>query len=112
MRLSKTLQKVMLDASANSFGDAKLILFGSRVDDSKRGGDFDLAIKGDFSKEEFRARKWKFLKYMMLRDFDLPIDLVLYSTSSSLLQQEIDRGIKINDEAYFDVKELSSREYL
>ena len=95
MRLSKRLKKVILDASANSFGDVGLILFGSRLDDSKRGGDFDLAIKGDFSKEEFRARKWKFLKYLMLRDFDLPIDLVLYSTSSRLLQQEIDKGMKI-----------------
>lgn len=67
MRLSKNQKKVILEASESSFGDANIILFGSRVDDSKRGG-----------------------------DFDLPIGLVLYTTSSRLLQQEIDKGIKIN----------------
>ena len=46
MRLTQQQQRVINDAAAQSFGpDAKVILFGSRLDDQKRGGDIDLLVE-------------------------------------------------------------------
>ncbi len=46
MRLSETQQQRILEATRQNFGDdAKAWLFGSRVDDTRRGGDVDLYIE-------------------------------------------------------------------
>jgi uncharacterized protein len=46
MRLTQRQQSVITDVAAETFGpDAKVILFGSRVDDTKRGGDIDLLVE-------------------------------------------------------------------
>jgi predicted nucleotidyltransferase len=96
MRISDNLKKQLLKLFYESFGDVEIILFGSRVDDSKRGGDFDFAIKG-ISKEEFKKNKLKFLKLLLLNDLDdLPIDLVHFDTANELLKKEIiNKGIKL-----------------
>ena len=93
MRISNFLKEHFLNASKEAFGDAKLILFGSRVNNDKRGGDFDIAVVCDMSKSEFKKAKVKFFKYLLLRDLDLPIDLVNYKFSSDLLKKEIDKGV-------------------
>ncbi len=46
MRLTPAQQSVIHQATLLNFGeDAKVWLFGSRVDDSRRGGDVDLYIE-------------------------------------------------------------------
>jgi predicted nucleotidyltransferase len=48
MRLSELQQSVIRTTVAETFGtQASVWLFGSRVDDSKRGGDIDLLIETD-----------------------------------------------------------------
>ncbi len=48
MRLSKEQIAVLIDEARHFFGDnAKIWLFGSRVDDHKKGGDIDLYIETD-----------------------------------------------------------------
>jgi len=95
VRLPDYLKDEFLRASKEAFGEARVILFGSRIDDSKRGGDFDLAVVCDMSKDEFKKAKVKFFKYLLLKDLDLPIDLVNYNLSSDLLKKEIDKGVTI-----------------
>ena len=56
------------------------------------GGDFDIAVVKEMRKDEFKNGKIEFFKYLLLRDLDLPIDLVLYSNANSLLKNEIDKG--------------------
>jgi predicted nucleotidyltransferase len=75
------------------FDDVEVIFFGSRKDFTKRGGDIDIAIKG-LSKEEFKKRKIKFFKILLLNDFDLPVDLVRYESASNLLKSEIENEIR------------------
>jgi predicted nucleotidyltransferase len=48
MRITEHEKKAIIDAVKNADPDARVWLFGSRVDDSKKGGDIDIAI---FSKK-------------------------------------------------------------
>ena len=95
MRVSNYLRDEIKKASKIAFGEADLILFGSRVDASKKGGDFDIAVVTDMKHEHFKKAKVEFFKYLILKDLDLPIDLVLYSKVNELLKQEIDRGVRL-----------------
>jgi predicted nucleotidyltransferase len=97
MRVSNYLKDKILTTIYKSFGKCEVILFGSRVDDNKSGGDFDIAIKSNLSKEEFKKAKIAFFKEMILSDLDLPIDLIDYNhVKNSILKNEIDKkGVKL-----------------
>ena len=46
MRLTPEQAAIIREAAAEAFGsDARVWLFGSRVDDAKRGGDIDLLVQ-------------------------------------------------------------------
>ncbi len=98
MRLPETLKVSILKAIHESFGNVDIYLFGSRTDDTKRGGDIDIAIRTDMSRERFRKHKIAFVSLLMRMGFDLKIDLVQYSDSTdALLKSEIQsQGIKLN----------------
>jgi len=89
MRVSPYLKNEFKQASQKAFGVCKLILFGSRTDDAKTGGDFDIAVNINISKEKFKKEKVQFFKYLLLKDLDLPIDLVHLASASELLKDEI-----------------------
>ncbi len=98
MRLSPRLVKLINSAKNISFGnDVEIYLFGSRVDDFKRGGDIDLAVKTSVSRELFRKQKAKFLAFLIRKGYDLRIDLVqLSQNTDELLYSEIcEQGIKL-----------------
>ena len=96
MRLSKRVIKIIEDNIKKSFGDVNVYLFGSRVDDSKRGGDIDLAIDSNLSREEFRKKRAIFLANLIRIDFDYSVDIVDFNTKDELLYYEIRRNcIKI-----------------
>ncbi len=96
MRVSNYLKNTILEVIQNSFGNCETILFGSRTDNSKKGGDFDIAIKCNLSKEEFKKAKVQFFKELILKDLDLPIDLIAYNHAGKMLKNEIDRkGVKL-----------------
>jgi len=97
MRLSKRVISILKDNIAKSFGDVNIYLFGSRTDDTKKGGDIDLAIDTDLSKQEFRKRKSLFLSLLARIDFDYKIDIVNFNTKDELLYNEIrNNNIKLN----------------
>ncbi|WP_320034557.1 nucleotidyltransferase domain-containing protein [Halarcobacter sp.] len=89
MRLKKVIVDKIKDAILNSFGDVNIYIFGSRVDDSKRGGDIDIAIDSNFGREEFRKRKIKLISNLLRKDFDLKIDIVNYNTNDEFLKKQI-----------------------
>jgi predicted nucleotidyltransferase len=56
MRLSPETATAIKRAVADCFGPgARVLLFGSRVDDSRRGGDIDLVIEADLMDTEMVA---------------------------------------------------------
>lgn len=57
MRLTPTEIAAIKAAARDAFGETAVVrLFGSRVDDSRRGGDIDLHIEVDRLDDERRAR--------------------------------------------------------
>ena len=44
MRITEQEKNVIIDAVKNADPDARVWLFGSRTDDSKKGGDIDIAV--------------------------------------------------------------------
>ena len=92
MRLPKHIKIELLNAANSAFDNARLLLFGSRIDDTKKGGDFDIAVSCDMDREAFKKAKVQFFKYLLLKDLDIPVDLVHYQSAGTLLKREIDKG--------------------
>ncbi len=55
--------------------DAHVYLFGSRVDDTKRGGDIDLLIESNIlTKQDLRKIRWQFFERFGEQKMDLVLD--------------------------------------
>ncbi len=79
MRLTQDQQTVIRSASAETFGEGVGIwLFGSRVDDSKRGGDIDLLIcPGPDARDQLFSRKIRLLTKLERVLGERKIDVVI-----------------------------------
>ncbi len=89
MRLANRLKNHIKRCILNSFGDVDVFLFGSRVDDAKKGGDIDLAGDVDLSPAQFRKYKIKFISELVRTGLGLKIDIVPFKSSDTLLRDEI-----------------------
>ncbi len=89
MRLSDRIHKAIKEVALQSFGEVDVILFGSRTDDGRKGGDIDLAIGSHLSSEQFRHAKTLFLSGLLRKGLELKIDLVQLADADTLLQSEI-----------------------
>jgi len=89
MRVSKKVVKIIHDNINKSFGDVRVYLFGSRTDDTQRGGDIDIAIDTDIQKREFRDKRLQLLGLLAKIDFDYKVDIADYNTPDTLLHKEI-----------------------
>jgi len=97
MRLSRRVIQILDENIKKSFGDVNIYLFGSRTDDSKKGGDIDLAIDTNLSREEFRKKKSSLLAMLIRIDFDYQLDVVDFNTKDELLYSEIQKNyIQLN----------------
>jgi predicted nucleotidyltransferase len=88
MRLSYHERQVIHEEAHTIFGEeAEIFLFGSRVDDRKRGGDIDLYIKLT-NKENLSEKKTRFLSRVKWRTEDQRIDVVFNEDSGRLIEKE------------------------
>lgn len=76
MRLDQTTRDE-IRAAARRFFDADVYLFGSRADDTRRGGDIDLYIESALSPEEAVRARLAMLAHLYRRIGERRIDLVL-----------------------------------
>ena len=88
MRLTDFEQKMIKKAFIESFEGGKIYLFGSRVDENKRGGDIDLYLIPSQKFDNERDRKIKFLVKLDLYIGEQKIDVILAKDSSRLIEQE------------------------
>ena len=92
MRLSKRMVDILTYNIEKSFGDVTIYLFGSRTDDSRSGGDIDIALELNMPKDEFRKKKAKFLASLARMGYHIKIDLVQYNHNEPLLHKEIENN--------------------
>jgi len=75
MRLSKEQVYVLKNKLQSLSATAKLYLFGSRVDDNKKGGDIDLLIiSKELRKQDIRSLRIEFFKYFGEQKLDIILD--------------------------------------
>ncbi len=87
----KTIKQIFLDI----YKTGEIYLFGSRLDDSKRGGDIDLFIKTTHQ-DGILNKKIKFLSLLKQKIGDQKIDIVISKDTTRIIEQEaLSKGVKL-----------------
>jgi len=95
MRLNKQEIKAIKNCFLEIFKIGKIYLFGSRVDDSQKGGDIDLYIITD-NKEDLLMKKIDFLVKLKQSIGDQKIDVIISRDKTRLIEQEaLKNGIEL-----------------
>lgn len=88
MRITELERKAILKIARDVFGEkTRVYLFGSRVDDTKRGGDIDLFIEPE-NREDTLERKIDFKVRLKLEIEDQKIDVVVADSSGTPIELE------------------------
>lgn len=95
MRLLPHYQEIIKKYFVEFFENGEVYLFGSRVDDNKKGGDIDLYFVLKEHSNLFE-KKLKFLSRVKRELGEQKIDIVFNTDSSRLIEKEaIKWGIKL-----------------
>jgi predicted nucleotidyltransferase len=95
MRLNDFEQNSIKKAFKDVFKHGEVYLFGSRVDDNKRGGDIDLYIIPQ-TKENLREKKSLFLSKLYEYIGEQKIDIIIAKDKNRLIEQEaIRNGVRL-----------------
>lgn len=95
MRLTNEEIHHIKDYVAEVFGrEARVYLFGSRVDDTKKGGDIDLFIEADDKTNplEKASQLWSKLQFAL---GEQKIDIIMASDPDRLIEKEARRTGKL-----------------
>lgn len=76
MRLTQEQQQYIVETFLDVFGKGEISLFGSRVDDTKKGGDIDLYVS-PISNQNIADKRITFLARLKRKLGDQKIDLIL-----------------------------------
>jgi len=89
MRLTQFEKNTILNVSREFYGkNSKISLFGSRVDDSQKGGDIDLLIEPEWKKFDLEYKLY-FLVSLKSMIGDQKIDLVIDQGEDNLFMNSI-----------------------
>jgi predicted nucleotidyltransferase len=80
MRLSKQEISIIKKVILENINDAKIMLFGSRVYDDKRGGDIDIFV--ETNQNINLKKKLKILTKLELNGIERKVDLILKTPTS------------------------------
>jgi len=95
MRLSTFEIQAILETFQNIFGKGKVYLFGSRLDDRKKGGDIDLFLDV-FDTKDLYTKKNTFILELESKIGEQKIDVVFKKDSSRKIEQEALKGIELD----------------
>ncbi len=87
MRLSEFEKMSIKKSFEETFEKGKIYLFGSRVDDTKRGGDIDLYLIPDKKVDDIRQRKRRFLIKLEERIGEQKIDVIIAKERRRTIEQ-------------------------
>ena len=94
MRLSLKEQQEIKKILKDIFGDVKIYIFGSRLDDSKKGGDIDIFLqipKPIANKRAKRAKAKLLLEEKLLK----PIDIIIEEDANQFIKKEAMQGVEL-----------------
>jgi len=95
MRLSKKYIEVIKKYFKEFFDEGEIFLFGSRVDDTKKGGDIDLYLVLNDQTNLFE-KKIKFLSRIKKELGEQKIDIIFNTDGSRLIEKEARKwGVKL-----------------
>ncbi len=93
MRLTQEQIQAIQEEARKAFGeDAELRLFGSRLDDARRGGDIDLWVEVPLTPEEATAAEGRFYSALQRRLGEQRIDIVVHRRGAP--NRPIDRAAR------------------
>ena len=94
MRLTDYEINMIKQTFLDIFKYGTIYLFGSRVDDNKRGGDIDLYIQTD--SDDIVTKKIKFLSKIKQLIGDQKIDIVISKDKTRVIEQEaLKHGVRL-----------------
>jgi len=94
MRLKPKEIEIIKSTLQEILGDCKIKIFGSRLDDKKRGGDIDIFIIPSNKLKDERLKKAK--ATILLEDKLLkPVDILIHKDFSRIIEQEAMMGDEI-----------------
>ena len=91
MRLTSKEVVTIKETVKTHLNNATIYLFGSRVDDSKKGGDIDLYIISDKATYEIKIKILAKLEMLLQK----PVDIVLHKDFTKPIEQEALKGIQL-----------------
>lgn len=98
MRLSEQEKLAITDTATSIFGQCKLVLFGSRTDNSQKGGDIDLLIEPMYlDGDTWFKMKIQYLVELKKRIGDQKIDLIIKrpDDTRSIIKTAEEEGIRL-----------------
>lgn len=97
MRLKKEHIEIIINSTHEFFGeDVSVYLFGSRLDDAKKGGDIDLYIE-TYKKDKLIENKIKLITALQKKLGDQKIDIVVNNFDNDKLIYSIakNEGVRL-----------------
>ena len=95
MRISEYEKDSIIEAVNNIDPDAQVWLFGSRADDSKKGGDIDIAVLSDIINRE-PMQKMQVRRFICNKIGEQKIDIVTSSDGNeAIFRLAVTEGIKL-----------------
>lgn len=96
MRLSKSEIKAIIQSVEKHLGPKKIYLFGSRTDDSKRGGDIDLLVISSTKPEFMQQRQILLDIYKEIGEQKIDIIYASESDTNEFAKIALKEGVLIN----------------
>jgi predicted nucleotidyltransferase len=85
MRLTPEAREIIRDTTREVFGEeARVRLFGSRVDDSERGGDIDLLVELGSHQPDSGKKSLRLAALLQMRLGDQPVDVLVIDPETQL----------------------------
>ena len=95
MRITEHQKNVIIDAVKNADPNAKVWLFGSRVDDSKKGGDIDIAVFSEIINKNV-MQEIQIRRFICDRIGEQKIDIVTTnSRKEAIFRLAVEEGIQL-----------------
>jgi predicted nucleotidyltransferase len=101
MRLTEEQIEIIRQGVIKHFGEKSVVyLFGSRVDDTKKGGDIDLLVEADYSSEEMFLKKINLLTELQMKLGERKIDIITsnpikFSERPLIVEEALSTGIRL-----------------